>query len=84
MQTPPLFILWRPSFERNGIANSRGKMLIVQPAHSLLVGLQANSNAVISRAGLAFIFTGITISESTSTRNYAWRVLTYAISRNHF
>jgi hypothetical protein len=56
MQTPPIGKLRRPGFESNGVANETRKMLIVQPADGLFVCLDADSDAVVARTGLALFF----------------------------
>jgi hypothetical protein len=68
VQTPTISELRRPRLKCNGVANKTCKVLVIQPANRLFVGLDTNGNAIIASTRLSCRF--IRVAESASVLHH--------------
>jgi hypothetical protein len=64
MQAPAISELWWPGLKGDSVTDKTCKMMVIQPANRVLVGLDAYSDTVIPRAGFSFRFVCLAVNLS--------------------
>ena len=70
MEAPPIRELRRPRLKSNCVANKSREVLIVEPPHRVLIGLDTDGNAVVAGSGFAFRFVCVVMPSNISAPDH--------------